>query len=96
MPSRKFSLDSVVHRNESSLYAEIDNEVVIMSIKQGNYCGLDTIGADIWRRLEKQVKVSELCDALAKEYDADANTIQRDVIALLQQLAAEDLLEVQN
>lgn len=96
MPSRNFSLDSVVHRNESSLSAEIDNEMVIMSINQGNYYGLDTIGADIWRRLEKQVQVSELCDALTKEYDADANTIQRDVIALLQRLAAEGLLEVKN
>lgn len=96
MAPDNITLASTVRRSESSLSAGIDDELVLMSIEQGNYYGLDAIGADIWQRLEKQVRVSELCDTLGMEYDADAGTIRRDVLALLQRLAAEGLLDVVN
>ena len=38
--------------------------------------------------------VYDLCAALAKEYDANAETIERDVLALLRELARHELVEV--
>lgn len=88
------SLASKICRSEDHLAAEIDEELVLMSVEQGNYYGLDAIGADIWKRLDGEVLVSDLCSALEKEYDANAATIQSDVLALLEQLAAEKLIKV--
>jgi hypothetical protein len=96
MTSDKLSPTSTVRRNENSLSATIDDELVLMSIELGNYYGLDVIGTDIWRRLENQMLVSDLCNTLHKEYDADADTIRRDVLALLERLAAEGLIDVKN
>lgn len=88
------SLASTVHHRENHLSAQIDNETVVMSIEQGNYYGLDTIASVIWLRLESPIVVAELCTELAKEYDADAATINRDVLLLLEKLADNDLITV--
>ncbi|MEI6385672.1 MAG: PqqD family protein [Spirochaetota bacterium] len=95
MPEKQpISLASTVSRSEDHLSAEIDNELVLMDIEHGNYYGLDAIGTDIWRRLDGQVVVSDLCIALGEEYDADAETIQRDVLVLLKRLIAEGLIAI--
>jgi hypothetical protein len=41
---------TIVSRGPSVLTAEVDGEIVMMSIKQGRYFGLDDIGSDIWKR----------------------------------------------
>lgn len=88
------SLASTVCRSEGQLSTEIDNEMVLMSITQGKYFNLDAIGTDIWKRLGNKITVADLCTALLDEYDADAETINNDVLALLNQLAAKGLIEV--
>lgn len=88
------TLSSTIRRSEDSLNAEIDDALVLMSIERGNYYSLDSIGADIWRQLEHWITVSELCTILGKEYDADLETIRRDVLALLSALAKECLIEI--
>jgi hypothetical protein len=92
----KLSQDSTICWSQGHLAAEINNELVLMSVEKGNYYGLDAIGADIWRRLETQVSVSDLCASMCREYDADASTIRRDVLALLERLAAEGLIEIKS
>lgn len=94
MKNAKLFLTSLVRRNESSLSAEVDNSLVLMSIDKGNYYSLDAIGSDIWQRIDGQVAVADLCTALEQEYDADAETIRRDVLALLERLVAENLIEI--
>lgn len=88
------TLSSKIRRSDDSLSAEVDDALVLMSIDRGNYYSLDVIGADIWRQLEHWITVSELCAILGKEYDADPETIGRDVLALLYALAKECLIEI--
>jgi len=93
-PLNLLSLSSKVRRNENSLSAEVDDALVLMSIERGHYYSLDVIGANIWQRLEQWTAVSELCSILGEEYDADPETIRRDVLALLESLAKECLIEI--
>lgn len=90
------TLSSTICRSEDHLAAAIDDELVLMSVEKGNYYGLDAIGTDIWQRLDGQVIVSDLCAALGRDYDADAETIRRDVLALLERLMAEGLIEIKS
>jgi len=87
------NISSKVRRCAKVLEAEIDGEIVLMSAVSGSYCGLDDIGAEVWRRLAQPTEVGELCAALAGVYDADAATIERETIELLQQMADEQLIE---
>jgi hypothetical protein len=76
-----------------TLAAEVGGEVVVMSLEQGKYYGFDEVGSDVWRRIEQPIVVSQLCAALALEYDADPDVIERDTIVLLEKLADQSLLE---
>ena len=85
-----------VQRITSILSSEVDGELVLMNIDSGQYYGLDNVGAAIWHNLENEVQLSELYRDLAREYDADIATIERDVRPWLQLLADENLIEVCN
>ena len=84
---------TVISRSPSVLTAEVDGEIVMMSIEQGRYFGLDDIGSDIWKRIEQPCSFASLIDRLAADYDADRATIAADIHALLGRMAAQDVVK---
>src|ERR1700730_3673084 len=66
---------TMISRSSSVLTAEVDGEIVMMSIEQGRYFGLDDIGSDIWKRIEQPCSFASLIDRLAADYDADRATV---------------------
>jgi hypothetical protein len=78
---------TLISRNDSLLTAAVHDETVMMDIPSGYYFGLDDIGSDIWKRLEKPCRFGELVQVLAADYDADRAEIARDVQTLLLQMA---------
>ena len=85
---------TMISRSPSVLTAEVDGEVVMMSIEQGRYFGLDDIGTDIWKRLDTPCSFAELINRLAGDYDADRATIAADVRALLGRMAEQDVVRL--
>ena len=85
---------TVISRSPSVLTAEVDGEVVMMSIEQGRYFGLDDIGSDIWKCLDTPCSFAELIDRLASVYDADQATIAAVVRDLLSRLAVQDAVRL--
>ena len=83
-----------ISRSPSVLVAEVDGEIVMMSIEQGRYFGLDDIGSDIWKRIDPPCSFAELIDRLAADYDADRAIIAADVCALLLRMAAHDVVRL--
>jgi hypothetical protein len=85
---------TVISRSPSVLAAEVGDEIVMMSIEQGHYFGLDDIGSDIWKRIEPPCSFATLIDGLAAEYEADRATIAADVQALLGRMAEQDVVRL--
>ena len=85
---------TIISRSPSVLTAEVDGEVVMMSIEQGQYFGLDDIGSDIWQRIEPPCSFAALIDGLAVDYDADRATILADVHSLLLRMAEQDVVRL--
>ncbi|AWK88543.1 PqqD family protein [Azospirillum thermophilum] len=94
MVERSVGPSATVVRNDEVLAAVVDGELVLMSVEQGLYFGLDPIGADIWRRMETAVRVSDLCACLVADYDGDPMQIERDVLDLLGRMADRKLVSV--
>ena len=90
--ARQISATTLISRSPSVLTAEVDGEVVMMSIEQGRYFGLDDIGSDIWKRIEPPCSFASLIDALAADYEADRATIAADVQILLGRMAEQDVV----
>ncbi|PWC53004.1 hypothetical protein TSO221_12255 [Azospirillum sp. TSO22-1] len=83
-----------VRRVVDVLATEVDGEVVMMDVEKGVYFGLDAIGTDIWKRLETPTTAAALASDLSRHYDAEAATIERDVLALLSGMAEQGLVEI--
>jgi hypothetical protein len=83
-----------IARSPSVLAAEVDGEIVMMSIEKGSYFGLDDIGSDIWRRIDPPCSFVELIDRLAGDYAAEREIIAADVRALLLRMAAQDVVKL--
>jgi Coenzyme PQQ synthesis protein D (PqqD) len=81
-----------ISQNASVLTAEVDGEIVMMSIEQGRYFGLDDIGSDIWRRIDSPCLFGDLIDRLAADYDVDRATVAADVRQLLGQMAEHNVV----
>jgi hypothetical protein len=85
---------TLVSRSPSVLTAQVDDQILMMSIERGSYFGLDDIGSDIWHRIEPPCSFAELVDRLAADYDADRATIAADVKALLDRMVANDVIRL--
>ncbi len=85
---------SVVGRAGVDHEARIGNELVMLDVEQGAYFGMDAVGTVIWEKLAAPVRVEDLCTALRQEYDVDADTCRREVLAFLETLRRHGLLEL--
>lgn len=74
--------------------SDLAGEAVILNLKAGVYYGLDEVGARVWNLLQEPRTVAELCDLLRQEYQVDPERCQADLLALLQGLAREGLVEI--
>jgi hypothetical protein len=74
--------------------ADLSGETVVLHLSSGVYYGLDPVAARVWELLQEPRSVGEIRDALVEEYDVDAARCERDLIGLLQTLAAAELIEI--
>jgi Coenzyme PQQ synthesis protein D (PqqD) len=86
--------DVVIARNEGLLTAEVDGELMAMSIDRGTCYGLNGSGTRIWALIAEPCTVDDLCAQLLSEYDVDAEQCRSEVIDLLVELRAEGLITV--
>lgn len=85
---------SVVVAAEGQVSSDLGGEVAILDLKAGVYYGLDEVGARIWSLIQEPRRVDEVRDTLLEEYEVEPERCEHDLIALLQRLAEEGLVEV--
>ncbi|MCI0435344.1 MAG: lasso peptide biosynthesis PqqD family chaperone [Gemmatimonadetes bacterium] len=85
---------TVVVQNTEPVSVSVDDTIVMMSLVQGKYYGLDRVGSRIWELMEHPLTVAELCAALCREFDVDEESCVRDVQEFLTDLANENLIRV--
>ena len=73
---------------------DLAGEAAILNLKNSVYYGLDTVGARIWTLVQEPITVGAVRDAMLREYDVEPERCERDLIDLLQKLAAEGLIAI--
>lgn len=79
-------------RSSNIIATEVDGEMVLMSIEDGKYYGLDPIGSEIWRRLEEPKSADALTAELKDHFEGDPQAIERETLDFLDKLADNDLI----
>jgi hypothetical protein len=85
---------SIVSRSALPIEAQVNGEVVLLNLDRDRCYGLGRTGSDIWHRLENPVQVERLGHQLEVDYEAPYEVILADILKLLNELAAEDLIDV--
>jgi hypothetical protein len=85
---------STVVAIKDQVSCDLAGEAVILSLKSGMYYGLNAVGATIWSLIQAPMTISALEEALLQEYDVEPERCARDLLAILEELAAQGLIEV--
>ena len=83
----KINSPNVVHET-------IDNEVVIIEFKTGNYYSLEKTGADIWEWIEQGFTLGEIIEFILNRYECSTAEIEDALGRFINQLQEENLVSV--
>jgi hypothetical protein len=84
---------TVVAANDQ-VSSDLGGEVAILNLRAGMYYGLDDVGARVWQLLQEPAVVGDIQATIAQEYEVEPTRAREDVLALLNQMADEGLIEV--
>ena len=76
--------------------SDLGGEVAILNLRAGMYYGLDEVGARVWQLLQEPAVVGDIQSTIAQEYEVEPTRAREDVLALLNQMADEGLIEVKD
>lgn len=77
------------------VFSEMDGEIVMMSIENSEYYGLDPVASRIWELLEQPATIEQLVEKLQDEYEVDYETCLKDVIAFADELLEKKILSIE-
>ena len=86
------TLKSNIQRNASMITSNLDGEIVMMSVENGEYYGLDEIGTRIWELLEKPIVIDSLIHCLTLEFEVEREECEQDTLDFLKDLFARNLI----
>lgn len=96
MKNNRLNPNTTLRRSPEPMQASLGDEVVMMSLEQGNYYGLDPVGAHIWELLSEPLTVNELVEKLLTTYAVDRAVCERETLAFLNRLLEEKLVVIEN
>lgn len=88
------SQDLRVERRGEMIETEVDGELVALHIDNGTCYGFNGTATRIWAMIEQPKLLSELTGELVREYDVDTATCEAQLRDLLDELAADGLVEI--
>lgn len=88
------SVHSVVVAASELVSCPLGEEAAILNVNNSVYYGLDTVGARVWHLLREPRRVMEIRDALLDEYEVEPERCESDLLALLEKMRNEGLIEV--
>jgi len=86
------NLESRPKRMQQVIAQKASNDFLLFNMDDGNYYSLNDIGGRIWELCDGNRSVSQLVVALAAEYDAPAEVLEKDIVELLEGLQTGKLI----
>lgn len=92
--SSVFSPTTTIVRTPDQVSGDIDGKVVLLSIANGEYYNMNEVGSRVWALLENPMTVGSLIEQLMNEFEVDRTTCEAEVVAFLDQLQKDNLLQI--
>jgi len=87
--------DRRVTLSQNAIFQDIAGDGVILDLASASYFGLDGVGVRFWKLLQEDGSLRRAHDALLAEYDVEPSLLEKDLDALVAQLAEAGLVTVE-
>jgi hypothetical protein len=81
---------------ENVLFRVFGDEAVLLHLDTEQYYSLNDTGVRIWQLLDEGHSVDETCARMVEEFAVEDAVIRADVLALIEELKAADLIEIRD
>jgi len=72
----------------------IDDEMVLLDTQSEAYFGLDAIGCEMWKQLEKNPSLEALKTYMLSHYEVEASQLSQDMAHFIDHLVKNKLIEI--
>jgi hypothetical protein len=79
---------------EGQLSTSLAGEIVILSLADSTYYGLERVGVRVWELLQVPCRVDAIVDRVVSDYDVSRERAEADIVALLDDLHRRGLITV--
>ena len=77
-----------------TLFQDMDDETVFLSLASGEYYGVDDVGARMWQAIGASTDVDTAVAQLLREFRVDEETLRADLAALIEKMREAGLVTV--
>ncbi len=86
-------LEDRFRKSEDVVAREVAGEMVLLDLASGLYFGLNSVGCQVWEALDEEPRaLADVCAAIEAQFNAPRDVIERDVMALMQELSEKALV----
>lgn len=86
------SLHSEVLASPQQVSCEVAEEAVLLSMRNGEYYGLNEVGASIWKLIQQPRRVIDIRDELLDLYSGvDESECEQQILSFLNEMVSLDL-----
>lgn len=96
MKKQAIDLQTQVVKNKDILTSEIDGEIVMLSIENSEYYGLDPVGSRIWKIIDEPISAEDIIGRMILEYDVLREQCESDVIGFLNDMFEKRVISITN
>ena len=86
--------EMIAARRDGLIEAEVDGELVGLHIDNGYCYGFNPTATRIWALIGTPQTVTQLCETLAEEFEIEPDAARPDVLALLEELQRDKLVDL--
>ncbi len=83
-----------VQRNRQLLTSNMDDEIVMLSLENGEYYGINAVWRRIWELIDSPMALADISAALQSEFDVTPSDCTRDVVAFVRELAQRQIVTI--
>jgi Coenzyme PQQ synthesis protein D (PqqD) len=90
------TLNAIIQRDPEVIAAEVDQDLIMVSVATGCYYGLSDVAREIWDAIERPKRISDLVCDLTASFHVDSCSCEEQTLSFLEALLAEGLLQVKD
>jgi len=96
MPKKKNLVTEYLKINQQKeiLYQDIEDELIILNIKEENYLGLDKVGTNLWNILLNSSSIKHAYDQMLEEYEVEPEILKNDLNNFINELEKNGLVTI--